>query len=73
MIAAPSIMLSSGGLTTVKAVKASPVRLIGSGPAAGAMVAALGGRAIEEDHLISFDMGGGTAEMYLADPAEEPA
>ncbi len=60
-----SIMLSSGGLTTIEDAKAYPVRLIESGPAAGAMAAAFIARAIGEDHLISFDMGGTTAKMCL--------
>lgn len=60
-----SIMLSSGGLTTIADAKAYPVRLIESGPAAGAMAAAFIARGIGEDHLISFDMGGTTAKMCL--------
>ena len=60
-----SVMLSSGGLTTIEDAKAFPVRLIESGPAAGAMAAAFIARAIGEDHLISFDMGGTTAKMCL--------
>lgn len=60
-----SIMLSSGGLTTIEDAKAYPVRLIESGPAAGAMAAAFIARAIGEEHLISFDMGGTTAKMCL--------
>lgn len=60
-----SIMLSSGGLTTVEEAKAFPVRLIESGPAAGAVAAAYIARTIGEDHLISFDMGGTTAKMCL--------
>ncbi|WP_223032061.1 hydantoinase/oxoprolinase family protein [Hephaestia mangrovi] len=60
-----SIMLSGGGLTTIEEAKNFPVRLIESGPAAGAMAAAHIARQIGEDHLISFDMGGTTAKMCL--------
>lgn len=60
-----SIMLSSGGLTTIADAKSYPVRLIESGPAAGAMAAAFIARTIGEDRLISFDMGGTTAKMCL--------
>ena len=65
-----SIMLSSGGLTTIEDAKAFPVRLIESGPAAGAMAAAYIAREIGEDHLISFDMGGTTAKMCLIEHGE---
>ncbi len=65
-----SIMLSSGGLTTIEDAKAFPVRLIESGPAAGAMAAAYTARQIGEDHLISFDMGGTTAKMCLIEHGE---
>ncbi|NIJ43003.1 N-methylhydantoinase A [Parvibaculum indicum] len=65
-----SIMLSSGGLTTIEEAKAYPVRLIESGPAAGAMAAAYIARQIGEDHLLSFDMGGTTAKMCVIENAE---
>jgi N-methylhydantoinase A len=60
-----SIMLSSGGLTTVEEAKHFPVRLIESGPAAGAMGIAYIARKLKLDHVISFDMGGTTAKMCL--------
>lgn len=60
-----SIMLSGGGLTTVKAAAEWPVHLIESGPAAGATAAALYAKLTGTDHLISFDMGGTTAKMCL--------
>lgn len=65
-----SIMLSSGGLTTIEDAKEFPVRLIESGPAAGAMAAAYIARQIGENHLISFDMGGTTAKMCLIEDGE---
>lgn len=65
-----SIMLSSGGLTTIDEAKNFPVRLIESGPAAGAMAAGYIGKQIGEDRLISFDMGGTTAKMCLIEQAE---
>lgn len=60
-----SIMLSSGGLTTVEEAKLFPVRLIESGPAAGAMGIAYIAKQLKLDHVISFDMGGTTAKMCL--------
>lgn len=62
-----SIMLSAGGLTTVKTAAEHPIHLIESGPAAGAIAAALYARLTGEDHLISFDMGGTTAKMCLVE------
>ena len=61
------VMLSGGGITTIRAAQQFPIRLIESGPAAGAMGAAFYSRLISADHLISFDMGGTTAKMCLID------
>jgi N-methylhydantoinase A len=61
------IMLSGGGITTVRAAREFPVRLIESGPAAGAMAAAYYGLLTDTPHAISFDMGGTTAKMCLID------
>ncbi|GAA5231629.1 hydantoinase/oxoprolinase family protein [Verticiella sediminum] len=59
------IMLSGGGITTVEDAKRYPVRLIESGPAAGAMAAAFMARLTDEERVISFDVGGTTAKMCL--------
>ena len=59
------VMLSGGGVTTIEDAKEFPVRLIESGPAAGAMAAAFTARQIGESRMISFDMGGTTAKMCL--------
>ncbi|MDT7836299.1 hydantoinase/oxoprolinase family protein [Aquabacterium sp. OR-4] len=59
------IMLSGGGITTLDDARRFPVRLIESGPAAGAMAAAYMARQLGENRLISFDMGGTTAKMCL--------
>ena len=57
------VMLSSGGIGTAETASRSPVRLLESGPAAGALAAAaLGARAGYTD-LLSFDMGGTTAKL----------
>ena len=61
------VMLSGGGITTVRAAQEFPVRLIESGPAAGAMAAGYYGLLSRAEHLISFDMGGTTAKMCLID------
>jgi len=59
------IMLSGGGITTIEDARRFPVRLIESGPAAGAMAAAFVARQVGEDRMIAFDMGGTTAKMCL--------
>jgi N-methylhydantoinase A len=62
-----SIMLSNGGITTVRAARQFPIHLIESGPAAGAMAAGYYGLLTSTTSLISFDMGGTTAKMCLVD------
>ena len=59
------MMLSEGGVTTPEAARSFPVRLVESGPAAGAMAAAYYGEAIGHRELLSFDMGGTTAKLCL--------
>lgn len=61
------IMLSSGGITTVDAAVAQPVRILESGPAAGVEAARAFGASIGYQNVISFDMGGTTAKIALVD------
>ena len=61
------VMLSGGGITTLREAKAFPIRLIESGPAAGAMAAAFLARLTGLDRVVSFDMGGTTAKMCLVE------
>ncbi|MCY4453080.1 MAG: hydantoinase/oxoprolinase family protein [Immundisolibacterales bacterium] len=64
------LMLSSGGLTDAEEARRFPVRMLESGPAAGAIAAAwFGGRAGHDD-LLAFDMGGTTAKLCLVDGGE---
>jgi len=62
-----SLMLSSGGLTTVQQAAAFPVRLLESGPAAGAIAAAFLAARTGEPRVIAFDMGGTTAKTCLVE------
>jgi N-methylhydantoinase A len=62
-----SLMVSNGGITSVAAARAAPVRLLESGPAAGALVAAFFGEAAGQRHVLAFDMGGTTAKACLVD------
>ncbi len=59
------IMLSSGAVATAETARQFPVRLIESGPAAGALAAAHIGRLMDRPDLLSFDMGGTTAKACL--------
>jgi N-methylhydantoinase A len=60
-----NIMLSSGGVATVETSREFPIRLLESGPAAGALAAAHVGRLANCRELLSFDMGGTTAKVCL--------
>ena len=56
------LMLSNGGICTADTARRFPVRLIESGPAAGALIAAQVGQQAGHPNLLSFDMGGTTAK-----------
>jgi N-methylhydantoinase A len=61
------MMTASGGMTTIETAGKLPIRLVESGPAGGAILAARIGREIGEEKLLSFDMGGTTAKLCLID------
>ncbi|MCC5969039.1 MAG: hydantoinase/oxoprolinase family protein [Pararhodobacter sp.] len=61
----PLIMLSSGGVIGADRAGRMPVRMIESGPAAGALVACHFSREFGLPDLISFDMGGTTAKACM--------
>src|SRR5919107_693693 len=64
------IMLSNGGTASVETACQFPVRLLESGPAAGALAAAFYGRATDFSEVLSFDMGGTTAKACLIEGGE---
>ena len=64
------LMTSGGGITTVETAIRYPVRLIESGPAAGAIFAGCIARQHGLDQVLSFDMGGTTAKICLIDKAQ---
>ena len=64
------LMTSGGGITTVETAVRYPVRLIESGPAAGAIFAGCIARQHGLDQVVSFDMGGTTAKICLIDKAQ---
>ena len=59
------LMLSSGGVATLDTAVRFPIRLVESGPAAGALAAVFYGDLLQQPDLVSFDMGGTTAKMCL--------
>ena len=59
------VMQSSGGVATAEAMEKYPVRMIESGPAAGALMAAAYGELAGYPDSIAFDMGGTTAKLAL--------
>jgi len=61
----PLIMLSSGGIIGAEIAGRNPVRMIESGPAAGALAASFFAEQLSLDRLMSFDMGGTTAKACL--------
>ncbi|MCB1482132.1 MAG: hydantoinase/oxoprolinase family protein [Rhodobiaceae bacterium] len=61
----PLIMLSNGGVIGAERAGRTPVRMIESGPAAGALVASHFSRLLDKPELISFDMGGTTAKACM--------
>jgi N-methylhydantoinase A len=61
------LVTSGGGLCTVETAARFPVRLVESGPAGGAVLAASIARSLGLASVLSFDMGGTTAKMCLID------
>ncbi|MEM9743526.1 MAG: hydantoinase/oxoprolinase family protein [Pseudomonadota bacterium] len=63
------LMTSGGGLTDVQTARRFPIRLVESGPAGGARLAAWLAEVFETPGVLSFDMGGTTAKLCLIDHA----
>ena len=64
--AAPlQIMLSNGGIGSCHTAAAFPIRLVESGPVAGAVVAQRFARMLDLPEVLSYDMGGTTAKASL--------
>jgi N-methylhydantoinase A len=67
----PLFMITSGGgLTALDTARKFPIRLVESGPAGGAILAAALARQCGLDKVLSFDMGGTTAKICLIDNGE---
>jgi N-methylhydantoinase A len=61
------LMLSTGGFASLETGRRFPVRLSESGPAGGAIGAAMAGLAAGETDMLAFDMGGTTAKACLVE------
>lgn len=64
------ILQSSGGIALVEAMEKYPVRMVESGPAAGAIMSSFYSRLLGEPNLVSLDMGGTTAKVCLVEGGE---
>ncbi len=61
------MMTARGGMTTLETAARLPIRLVESGPAGGAILAARIAAETGETQVLSFDMGGTTAKLSLID------
>jgi N-methylhydantoinase A len=59
------MMLSNGGVVSADDAARAPIRLVESGPAAGALAGSWFAERLGEDRLLCFDMGGTTAKSCL--------
>ncbi len=61
------LMTAGGGMTTIETAARLPIRLVESGPAGGAILAARIAGETGAKEVLSFDMGGTTAKLCLID------
>ncbi len=64
------MMLSNGGVVSADDAAKAPIRLVESGPAAGALAGSWFARRLGEERLLCFDMGGTTAKSCLITSGE---
>ncbi|SLN29369.1 Acetophenone carboxylase gamma subunit [Roseovarius albus] len=66
----PILMITAGGgMCTIETAARFPIRLVESGPAGGAILAARIAARAGIDEVVSFDVGGTTAKLCLIDKA----
>lgn len=61
----PLIMLSNGGVTALGVARKTPIKMLESGPAGGALGAVAFAHTSENPELLAFDMGGTTAKLCM--------
>lgn len=64
------MMLSNGGIASLRSARELPIRLVESGPAAGALVGGFYGRLVGERNVLAFDMGGTTAKACMVEDGQ---
>jgi N-methylhydantoinase A len=64
------IMLSNGGVVSAEVAARNPIRMVESGPAAGALAGTWHARRLGLERLLCFDMGGTTAKSCLIEGFE---
>ncbi|MDX2379975.1 MAG: hydantoinase/oxoprolinase family protein [Acidimicrobiia bacterium] len=64
------MMLSNGGVVSADDAARGPIRLVESGPAAGALAGSWFAKRLGIDRLLCFDMGGTTAKACLIEHGE---
>jgi N-methylhydantoinase A len=64
------MMLSNGGVVSADDAARGPIRLVESGPAAGALAGSWFAKRLGLDRLLCFDMGGTTAKACLIEDGE---
>ena len=70
------LMWSDGGLASVDVTLQAPIRLLESGPAAGALAVRHFAQSLDIDRALAFDMGGTTAKICLireGEPSRSPS
>ena len=69
-VSCPILMMTAGGgMCTIETAARFPIRLVESGPAGGAILAARIAARAGLDEVLSFDVGGTTAKLCLIDNA----
>ena len=67
-LTAPILMMTAGGgMTTLETASRFPIRLVESGPAGGAILAARLAQSVGAAEVLSLDIGGTTAKLCLID------
>lgn len=66
------MMSSNGGMVDVETAEQQPIRLVGSGPAAGVLASRLVGADADREQLFAFDMGGTTAKGAIIEDGKIP-
>jgi N-methylhydantoinase A len=67
IVVEPAILQSNGGVATARDAARWPVRTLASGPAAGVIGAVAAAKAVGVEDVITFDVGGTTADVCLVE------